>query len=112
VILPQISFAHAERLLARAAAFAAPYLARWLGAEEANRVGEWVTRIIISYSASPSPSVDVTDPISVRRLVRSFVLPGIGASADVTAGPGGRPQVTAGPGGRPEDNRDRTRPVN
>jgi AcrR family transcriptional regulator len=82
VILPQISFAHAERLLARAAAFAAPYLARWVGPEEANRVGEWVTRIIISYTASPSPSVDVTDPASVRWLVRSFVLPGLRASED------------------------------
>ncbi|HEX6476839.1 MAG TPA: TetR/AcrR family transcriptional regulator [Acidimicrobiales bacterium] len=82
VILPQISFARAERVLARAASFASPYLARWLGPEEANRVGEWVTRIVISYAASPSPEVDVADPVSVRRLVRSFVLPGIRASVD------------------------------
>ncbi len=83
VILPQISFARAERVLATAASFVSPYLARWLGREEANRVGEWVTRIVISYAASPSAGVDIADPISVRRLVRSFVLPGIRASADV-----------------------------
>ena len=83
VILPQISFARAERLLARAASFASPYLARWLGPEEAHRVSEWVTRILISYAASPSPGVDIADSASVRRLVRSFVLPGIRASVDV-----------------------------
>jgi hypothetical protein len=85
VILPQISFARAERVLARAASFASPYLARWLAPEEANRVGEWVTRIVISYAASPSESVDVADADSVRRLVRSFVLPGIRASVDAQA---------------------------
>jgi AcrR family transcriptional regulator len=83
VILPQISFARAERVLARAASFASPHLARWLGPEEANRVGEWVTRIVISYAASPSAGVDIADPASVRRLVRRFVLPGIRASVDV-----------------------------
>lgn len=82
VILPEISFARAERVLARAASFASPYLGRWLGPEEANRVGEWVTRIVISYAASPSAAVDIADPVSVRRLVRSFVLPGIRASVD------------------------------
>jgi AcrR family transcriptional regulator len=85
VILPQISFARAERVLARAASFASPYLARWLAPEEANQVGEWVTRIVISYAASPSESVDVADADSVRRLVRSFVLPGIRASVDAQA---------------------------
>jgi AcrR family transcriptional regulator len=82
VILPQISFARAERVLAKAASFASPYLARWLPPEEAYRVGEWVTRIVISYAASPSNCVDVADAASVRRLVRSFVLPGIRASVD------------------------------
>ena len=85
VILPQISFARAERVLARVAAFASPYLSRWLAPEEANRVAEWVTRIVISYAASPSESVDVADDDSVRRLVRSFVLPGIQASVDAQA---------------------------
>jgi AcrR family transcriptional regulator len=85
VILPQISFARAERVLAKAASFAAPYLARWLSPEEANRVVEWVTRIVISYAASPSAGVDIADPASVRRLVRSFVLPGIRASVDAQA---------------------------
>jgi AcrR family transcriptional regulator len=82
LILPQISFDRAERVLARAASFAAPYLARWLAPEEANRVSEWVTRIVISYAASPSATVDVADAESVRRLVRSFVLPGVRASVD------------------------------
>jgi AcrR family transcriptional regulator len=85
LILPQISFARAERVLARAASFAAPHLARWLALEEANRVGEWVTRIVISYAAAPGASVDVADADSVRRLVRHFVLPGIRASVDVQA---------------------------
>jgi AcrR family transcriptional regulator len=82
VILPQISFAQADRVLARAASFASPHLTRWLGPEEANRVGEWVTRIVLSYAASPSAGVDIADSASVRRLVGSFVLPGIRASVD------------------------------
>jgi AcrR family transcriptional regulator len=82
VILPQISFDRAERVLARAASFAAPYLARWLDPEDANRVAEWVTRIVLSYAAAPSEEVDIADGSSVRRLVRNFVLPGIQASLD------------------------------
>jgi hypothetical protein len=82
VILPQISFDRAERVLAGAASFAAPYLARWLGPEDASRVAEWVTRIVLSYAAAPSEEVDIADASSVRRLVRNFVLPGIQASVD------------------------------
>jgi len=78
VVLPQISFRAADDVLRVVSAFAAPYLTRWLPADvDALRVAEWVSRIVLSYICSPSPSVDIHDEDSVRRLVNAFVLPGL-----------------------------------
>ena len=43
------------------------------------RVGarRWIARIVISFTCSPSAGVQLTNDSSVRRLVRSFVLPGL-----------------------------------
>ena len=48
-----------------------------MGADEAPRVAEWLARIVLSYTLSPAPECDVCDEESVRRLVRTFVLPGL-----------------------------------
>jgi hypothetical protein len=42
-------------------------------------VAEWSTRIVLSYCISPSDDTDLTDPVQARRLVETFVLPGIRA---------------------------------
>jgi AcrR family transcriptional regulator len=77
-ILPRISFHQADDVLRTASAFTAPYLRRWLPAHlDALRAGEWLARIVLSYLCSPSPSVDMRDEASVRRLVQAFVLPGL-----------------------------------
>ena len=78
LVLPHLAFHELETLLARVGSLAAPLLARFLGSEEeAARVAEWVTRIVISYTCSPAAGVQLTDDASVRRLVRAFVLPGL-----------------------------------
>ncbi|MDQ1402935.1 MAG: hypothetical protein QOG03_1251 [Actinomycetota bacterium] len=77
VILPKLAFSHQDEVLSAATAFAAPYLARWLGDEDAARAAEWVARIVLSYTSNPADDVDMGDEESVRRLVRAFVLPGL-----------------------------------
>ena len=77
LVLPKVAFRQADRVLSTASTFAAPYLAPYVGADEAPRVAEWVARIIFSYTMCPSARVDVCDEESVRELVRDFVLPGL-----------------------------------
>ncbi|MHB8330131.1 MAG: TetR/AcrR family transcriptional regulator [Acidimicrobiales bacterium] len=79
VVLPHLAFEHHDAVLSAASKFTAPFLGRWLSHEEAARVAEWSTRIVLSYLACPADGVDLTDPDSVRRLVRTYVLPGIRA---------------------------------
>jgi AcrR family transcriptional regulator len=79
VVLGQLCFDAAERLLSTAAIFVAPFLGRWMDADEAVRVAEWVARIVLSYTVTPSATVDLTREPDARRLVETFVLPGIQA---------------------------------
>lgn len=89
VVLPHLAFDHHDEVLASVAAFVAPFLGRWLAHDEAVRVAEWATRIVLSYLSAPAPGVDLTDPECTRRLVRTYVLPGIrilSPGADSSAG--------------------------
>lgn len=83
VVLPRVAFSAFDTVLAVASAFLAPYLSPWLAAEDARRVGEWVTRIVMSYLLCPPAAAGSRDGSHrpdedyVRHLVQSFVLPGI-----------------------------------
>jgi AcrR family transcriptional regulator len=77
VILPLVAFSRMDRVFALVRRFFAPYLVPHVGADEAPRVAEWVARLTVSYTLCPSDGYDVRDPDSVRRLVRTFVLPGL-----------------------------------
>jgi AcrR family transcriptional regulator len=83
-VLGHLAFDESDRLLSTASRFTAPFLARWMSPTEAERVAEWATRIVLSYTISPSATIDLTDPGDAARLVNTFVLPGISAlqSAD------------------------------
>lgn len=81
LVLPRIAFAHLDGVLTRASSVAAPVLARWMDDSDAVLSAEWVTRIVLSYATTPSASIDLTDPESTRRLVRTFVLPGLAVHA-------------------------------
>src|SRR5688572_13114675 len=64
--------------LAIATGFLAPHLARFVPDERLAREGaELVVRLLLSYAADPSPAVDLTDPVSVRRFVRTFITPAL-----------------------------------
>jgi AcrR family transcriptional regulator len=77
LVLPHLAFHQLDALLARVRAFGGPLLERHLAPEDAARTAEWVARIVISYTCSPSAGVPLTDDLAVRRLVRAFVLPGL-----------------------------------
>lgn len=77
IVLPHLAFDNLDALLAIASALAAPFLGRWLPPDDASRVAEWTTRIVLSYLSCPSERFDPADPVALRRLVRTFVLPAI-----------------------------------
>ena len=62
-----------------AAQLVAPAFVRFLTAERAERLGEWIARITLSHLCNPSETIDVADPAQVRDLVEDFVLPGLGS---------------------------------
>ena len=96
LILGHLAFDESDRLLVTASRFAAPFLARWMSSDEAGRVAEWATRIVLSYAISPSDRLDLCDEADAERLVTTFMLPGIEAlristslPIDITPFPGG-----------------------
>ena len=86
LLLPHLAFDGADRVLRAGAEVFAPSLERFLGADDAQRAGEWLTRLLLSYVSSPAESVDLLDPASVRRLVADFVVPGLTSIVDSPRG--------------------------
>ena len=87
IILGHLAFDESDRLLATAAQFTAPFLARWMSPDEAERVAEWAARIVLSYAISPSTRLDPCNEADATRLVNVFMLPGIGALQSAASGP-------------------------
>ena len=67
----ELVFATAEPLLAPALA---PHC---VDDEHARAAAVWAARLVVSHVANPSPSFDLTDEHDVRRLVHTFVMPGL-----------------------------------
>jgi AcrR family transcriptional regulator len=84
VILPRLAFDRMDRVLAVCTGFAAPHLGRFLDPATADRVAEWATRVVVSYSSWPSVDLDLTDERSVRRFVRQIFLPPLAAPGGQT----------------------------
>jgi len=84
VVLPRLAFDRMDQVLALCTTFAAPHLARFLDDLTAARVAEWAARVVLSYSSWPSVDVDLTDEVSVRRLVRQLFLPALASSGGPT----------------------------
>ena len=81
MVAPQLSFERGSAVLLVAADLIAPAFTRFLPADRAARLGEWVTRLTLSYLCDPSDHVQLDDPAQVRDLVDAFVLPGITRSS-------------------------------
>lgn len=77
VVLPLVAFDRCDHVLDLASTFCAPYLEPHVGAEWAPRAGEWITRMVLSYSLVPSDGFDLAIEADARRFVCTFVLPGL-----------------------------------
>jgi hypothetical protein len=54
-----------------------PYLRRFLPADEVRPAAELLARVVISFAVFPPTWVDPQDPASVRRLVRTYLVPAL-----------------------------------
>jgi AcrR family transcriptional regulator len=80
-ILGHLAFGPGDRVLMRVGDALAPAFSRWLSADEAQRAGDWLARILRSYVLMPEPSIDLTDPAEARRFLVELAIPGIGSNA-------------------------------
>ena len=76
-LLGRLRFSEAARTYSAASAVVEPLLRRWLPSAQANRVAEWLIRIVVLYWNSESPYVDVADPESVARFYGRHMAPGV-----------------------------------
>ncbi len=76
LLLPHISFARGDDLLAECARRVAPAFTRFVDPDHALRLAEWVVRIGLSYLCSEE-AAELLDRDRVRALVADFVLPGL-----------------------------------
>lgn len=78
VVLPWISFHRIGVLYDAVAGFAAPLLAPFVpDPAAAARAAECLARVVLSYVVNPAAGVDLAEPASARRLLSTFVIPGL-----------------------------------
>jgi AcrR family transcriptional regulator len=76
-LLPSLSFGGLDAFLARASAALAPAFAPYVGADEAARGAEWVTRIGLTLLFAPHAPVPLEDDAAVRRYAAAFIVPAL-----------------------------------
>src|SRR4051794_27269028 len=62
ILAPQLSFDRGTAVLRVAAALIAPAFTRFVEPDRAERLGEWVARLTLSYLCNPSEQVRLDDP--------------------------------------------------
>ena len=77
IVFPQLSFERGSALLRSAAAIVAPAFDRFVLADRAERLGEWVARLALSYLLDPCERVRLDDTAHVRALVVNHILPSV-----------------------------------
>src|SRR6478736_9875859 len=68
------------RIIRIASLFLCPLVEAYLPKPEATRLVELLSRLVISYFLAPSVHVDLGDPDSARRFLRTYILPAFEAS--------------------------------
>jgi len=68
------------RIIRIASLFLCPLVEPYLPRPEAARLVELLSRLVISYFLAPSDHVDLGDPDSARRFLRTYILPAFEAS--------------------------------
>ena len=81
-LLPYLAFDRLGPLLEATSTFLGPVFARHLDRRSADEVVEWAARLVLSYTFTPSTTIDLTNDLDVRRLVTTHLLPGIARATD------------------------------
>jgi AcrR family transcriptional regulator len=76
-ILPHVAFHRLGPVLAAVAELSRPHLVRFLPEDQVRPAAELATRLVLSFTFNPSEAVDPHDPHSIRRLVRTYLLPAL-----------------------------------
>jgi len=85
-VLPWLAFDRGDDFLAVAAPIVGAPLERFVGAEPALRIGEWVTRLLLSSLTFADERADLVDSDRARELVEQFIVPVAQALAVPTRG--------------------------
>jgi AcrR family transcriptional regulator len=86
LLLTHLEFEKMDRTLLVASSRLAPLLDRFVDQATAERVGEWVTRLIVSYLLFPSDEIDLSEPAGAGILVDRHVMPALAALRAGVAG--------------------------
>jgi AcrR family transcriptional regulator len=76
-LLPSLCFGGLDGFLARASVALAPAFAPYVGADQAARGAEWVTRIGLTLLCAPHAPVPLDDEAAVRRYAAAFIVPAL-----------------------------------
>lgn len=77
LILPHFAFHQLDGVLDLAEALARPHLERFLPAAEVRPAAELLARVVLTFGFRPTTWLDPHDPASVRRLVRTYLVPAL-----------------------------------
>jgi AcrR family transcriptional regulator len=72
------------RIVTVATEFLRPWYSTYVTDAEAQRLAEWLSRVVISYFLAPSAYVDLADETSATAFVRAFVLPAFSPQLTLT----------------------------
>lgn len=76
-LLPHPASSAMSHVIDAATTFLAPRLGRWLGADDARQVSDWVVRLTLSYATVAPGDVRPGDGEPVRRLVQDLLAPAV-----------------------------------
>ena len=76
-LLPSLCFGGLDGFLARASDALAPALTRFVGADQASRAAEWLTRIGLALLCSPHAPVALDDEPVMRAYAAAFIVPAL-----------------------------------
>jgi AcrR family transcriptional regulator len=77
LVLPHFAFHQLGRVLDLAVVLCRPHLERFLPAAEVRPAAELLARVVLTFGFRASAWVDPRDPASIRRLVRTYLLPAL-----------------------------------
>jgi AcrR family transcriptional regulator len=75
-----VAYDRLDDLLGVCGTLLSPTLSRFLPPADATEVGVWAARVVVSYLNSPAPGLDPAAPGDARRLVVTYLLPGLPAA--------------------------------